>query len=83
MTFFAKIGILLMYLVIFANVGLVAAFFYPKPWQIECAFWGALATSSLFSILVLPTIEYSLGFIAFATLYGIVSINYYLYKNSN
>jgi len=83
MTIFAKIGILLLYLFVFANFGLIAAFFYPKLWEIESAFWGALVFNSIFSLLVIPTTEYSLGFIAFATLYGIVSINYYLYKTSN
>lgn len=75
MSLFAKIGILILYLIVFANFGLIAALFYPKSWQIELAFWGALITSSLPSLLVLPVPEYSLGFITFATLYGIISIN--------
>ena len=77
-TIFAKIGILFLYLLIFCNLGLIAAFFYPKPWQKELAFWTALSFSSLFPLLVIPVSEYSLGFISFATLYGIVSINYAL-----
>ena len=77
-TIFAKIGILFLYLLIFCNFGLLAAFFYPKPWQEELAFWLALGFSSLFPLLVIPVSEYSLGFISFATLYGIVSINYAL-----
>ncbi|MGE0207397.1 MAG: hypothetical protein AB7R69_06125, partial [Candidatus Babeliales bacterium] len=75
MTLFAKVGILLLYLLIFANIGLIAAFFYPKAWPLELAFWSALAASSIFPLLVLPTTEYSLGFIAFAILYGVVSLN--------
>ncbi len=82
MTIFAKVGILLLYLLIFANFGLIAALLYPKGWQIETAFWGALASSSLFSLLVLPIPQYSLGFITFATLYGITSINQVI-KNTN
>jgi len=75
-TLFAKIGVLLLYLLIFCNVGLPAAFFYPKPWQQELAFWLALAFNSIFPLLVVPVSEYTLGFAAFATLYGISSINY-------
>ncbi|MEX0940391.1 MAG: hypothetical protein WDZ41_03455 [Candidatus Babeliales bacterium] len=81
-TIFAKLGILLLYLVIFANIGLIVAFFYPKPWQIETAFWGAFVLSSAFPLLVLPITEYSLGFITFAALYGITSINKLLSNSS-
>jgi len=75
MTIFAKIGILLLYLIIFANLGLIAAFLKPQNWPIEIAFWGSLALSSLFPLISLPTPEYSLAFITIAALYGITSIN--------
>ena len=77
-TLFAKIGILLFYLIKFANIGLLAAFFYRKPWQLELPFWIGMSFYSLFSILTMPFMEYALGFISLAALYGIISINYAL-----
>lgn len=74
-TLFAKLGVLFMYLLICANVGLVAAWFFPKPWYIELSFWAALGFNALPGILALPYYGYLFGFIAFAILYGIVSIN--------
>lgn len=81
-TLFAKIGILFLFLLIFANGGLIAAFVYSKPWYIEGAFWSSLLFNSIFPLLAIPISEYSLGFIATAALYGIVSINNALEKNS-
>lgn len=71
----AKFGVMALYLIMFANVGLVLAFFYKKQWQVESAFWIAMIFSSLFGILVVPYPNYVLGFMAFATLYGIISID--------
>jgi hypothetical protein len=79
-TIFAKIGILLLYLLIFANIGLLCAILYRKPWHIEGAFLGSLLFNSIFPLLTLPFSEYSLGFITTAALYGIVSINEALQK---
>ena len=77
-TIFAKLGVLFMYLLFFAHVGLIAAYLYPKKYIEELTFWLALFVSSWFGILVLPYQAYILGFIAFAVLYGIVSINHAL-----
>jgi len=76
-TIFAKIGILLFYLLKYANIGLLAALIYRKPWYLEISFWVGISFYALFPILTMPTfIEYVLGFITFVTLYSIVSINY-------
>ncbi|MBE0447664.1 MAG: hypothetical protein IBX64_06135 [Actinobacteria bacterium] len=75
-TVFAKLGVIIYFLLKFANIGLLAAILYPKGWSIEVAFWNALGFNSLFGILVTPNPAYLLGFIAFATIYGIVSINH-------
>ncbi len=79
-TIFAKIGVLLLYLLVFANIGLVAAFFYRKPWGLELSFWLALLFSSVFALLALPEPVYLFGFIAFACLYGLVSIDFAIQK---
>lgn len=75
-TVLAKIVAILIYLLIFANIGLIAAFLYPKPQYVESAFILSLGFSSTPGILVMPYPGYLLGFIAFATVYGIVSINH-------
>lgn len=81
-TLFAKLGILLMYLVLFANIGLLAAWCYRKPWQIEFAFLLALGFNALFGVLVMPFPQYLLGFIAVAAMYGIYSIGYALERGA-
>ena len=73
-TIFAKFGVISLYLLIFANVGLIAVYFHRKCWPLETAFWGAMIFNSLFGVLVIPDERYLTGFITFATLYGIISI---------
>lgn len=75
LTLLAKSGLILIYFCLLANVGLFAAIRYPKPWHIELAFALALGFNALFGLLVLPRLSYLLGFIAFAMLYGIVSLD--------
>lgn len=74
-TIWSKIGVLLFYFLIFAHLGIIAAFIYPMAWYIYAAFFIALSTSALFPILTIPIYAYSLGFIAFSTLFAIVSVN--------
>ena len=75
MTLAAKMGVIGLALLLSTNVGLLAAVLYPKPWPIELAFWLAIAFNSLFGLLVVPHPKYLLGFIAFGTLYAVVSID--------
>jgi len=75
-TLFAKLGIAFFFLLVFANIGLLAAIRYPKGWPLELSFWGAISISALPGIIVIPTPPYLLGLIALATIYGIVSINH-------
>lgn len=72
----AKGGIVLLYLLICANIGLVAAFLYPKGWVVESAFWLAIGFDSLFGVLIAPEFPYLLGLTAFGVMYGILSINH-------
>jgi hypothetical protein len=78
----AKLGVIAGWLFICANVGLVAAYFYPKHWAIEAGFWSAISLQALAGILVMPTRAYLLGFIAFAVLYGVISIDVGLQQGS-
>ena len=75
-TLFAKAGITFFYILVFANLGLIAAFKYPKPPHLETAFWIAIVFNSLYGILVIPTPYYLMGTIAFSALYGLWSLDY-------
>ncbi len=77
-TLFAKVRVVLFLLLCWANLGLLAALFYPKDRAMESAFWAALAFTSLFGVIAVPQVQYLLGFMAFATLYGLVSLDYAL-----
>jgi hypothetical protein len=73
---FAKLGVIGAALLFFANFGLLAAFWYPKGWATELAFWLALSFDSMFGIFAIPRPGYLLGFMAVATVYCVVSIGY-------
>lgn len=79
-TFAAKAGVILFWILIFANIGLVLAFLYRKPWQVELILWLALLTSSVFGFIALPGrwYPYTLGMHALAFLYCLISIEYAL-----
>jgi MFS family permease len=74
-TIFAKLGVNIFYFLIFSNVGLIAVVLHRKTWQLEIAFFSAMLFNSFFSIIAIPDYRYLMGFIAFATLYGIISID--------
>jgi hypothetical protein len=82
MTLASKAGVLICAFLLCANVGLVAAVKYPKPWAIDLAFLAAIAFSSLFGLLVNPSPAYMLGLISFAALYGMVSLGFALEARS-
>ena len=74
-TVFAKIGVMLFFFVYAANLGLIAAYYYPKKRALEYAFLIAILFSSAPGILVMPFRNYILGFIALSLFYGLVSMN--------
>jgi hypothetical protein len=74
-TVFAKLGVIIFYLLISANVGLITVPFYLKRWPLEFSFWSAMAFNALFGILVVPDYRYLMGFIAMGCLYGIMGIH--------
>lgn len=70
---FAKAGVLFYYLLLFANVGLVCAFFYRKPWYLEISYLLALIFSALPGLVTIPIAPYLVGFFTVATFYGVHS----------
>lgn len=75
-TIFAKFGVMLLYLFLFANIGLLLAFLYRKPWHIDFMFFIALAFNSIFGFIALPGRFYLLGMLTCAVLYCIVSVEW-------
>ena len=71
---FAKAGVLFYYLLLFANLGLICAWFYRKPWYVECGYRAGLLAGALPGILSIPVTPYVLGFISAAVFYGLHSI---------
>jgi hypothetical protein len=49
-TLLAKFGAVLIYFLLAANLGMLAAIRYPKPWSVEVAFVAGLAFNALFGL---------------------------------
>jgi len=81
-TLAAKVGVIVGLVLVCANLGLVAAYRYPKHWPIEVAFWNAIAFQALFGILAIPVLPYLLGLIAFTVLYAVISIDVALQRGT-
>ena len=77
-TIFAKLGIFLLYMFMFLNIGFLYMFFYRKPHKVKIfshlSFLGPLAFSSIFGLLAMPTFAYSLGFITVLMLWLLVCV---------
>lgn len=77
-TIFAKLGILFMYFILFANIGLLAFCCFYRRWDLDLAFLCAFALSSITPLLTLPYYSYALSFIAFAFIFGLFYCNEFL-----
>jgi hypothetical protein len=78
----AKAGVIIFYLIISANLGLITLPFNTGRWPLKYSFWSAMAFNALFGILVVPDYRYLLGFMAIACLYGVMSI-YQMMEHGN
>lgn len=74
-TLFAKIGILLLFLLCAAHIGLLGHFFAPSSFGIELGFLLLFGWYAIFPLIAMPYFSYALGFISVAVLYGIIGIN--------
>jgi hypothetical protein len=74
-TVFSKIGVMLFFFIYSANLGLIAAYYYPKKRALESAFLVAILFSTAPGILVMPYRRYILGYMALSIFYGLVSLN--------
>lgn len=74
-TLFAKLGVMAMYLLFSAHLGLAAAALSARSLVRDASFWPAMALAGLPGVLVMPWHGYVSGFLALAALYAIVSID--------
>ena len=65
---------ILLFLALFANAGLLLALARPRDWRTEVPFAGATALAALPGGVGLPVLHYVVGALAFAALYGAVSV---------
>jgi hypothetical protein len=65
---------ILLFLALFANVGLTAALAGPRNWRLEVPFAAATALAAVPGVVGLPVLHYVVGALAFAALYGAVSL---------
>lgn len=79
-TIFAKLGVCVMYLVIFSNLGLLLSVYFPRPREFIITFALGIFFNASFGVLVMPHVPYLLGMITFATIYGALSIDFALQK---
>lgn len=75
---FAKLGIIMFFILSCANIGLIFAYFYPKG-LLEYIFWIVMGIAALPGLMVVPRPSYLSGLASFAFIYGIYS-NIYGYK---
>ena len=75
-TLSAKFGVCLMYLLIFANIGLPLAVYYPKDFIYNFLFASGIGFNLLFGLLATPQYQYLMGLFAFATFFGVFSIDH-------
>lgn len=79
-SFFAKLGIILFYILTFFNFGLLYIFRYRERLFLDTAFVLSVVFSSLFGLLTIPSISYLMGLIAVLSTY-LVSTLGFLIKN--
>ena len=72
----AKLGVLALYLLLFGNLGLLAAIRFRKPAVIDLAFAAALAVAALPGVMIVPWTTYLEGFISLAVLFALVSVDW-------
>jgi hypothetical protein len=77
-TFFAKLGIIAYFIILFANLGLLIAYRFRKPAWLDAAAWCAIAFSALPGLLTIPILIYVSGLIAWGPLYALMSLDHAL-----
>lgn len=75
-TIFTKFGVLLMYVLLFANIGLVLSMYYPQGIKFNLLFAIGIGFNMMFGLLATPYHVYLMGLFTFSTLFGLYSIDH-------
>ena len=79
---FAKFGVLIFFFLLYLGfLGILAAYFVPKAWYIEFAFFCCAGMSAMPGILTLPVTAYFMGFITCTSIYTIYSLIWFFNNN--
>lgn len=71
-TIFAKLGIYLMYLLVFLNVEFFNFMRKPVDSALDTGLWAGAGASALYGFVAVPDLSYSLGFVSFCVILGLV-----------
>jgi len=75
-TIFGKFGVVLLYIILFANIGLVMTIYYSRGIAFNFLFLIGISLSMIYPIIGLPTYTYMIGVFTFATLFNIYVIDH-------
>ena len=74
-TILVKIGVMLMYIALFMNIGLVMLFYYKTNIEFHLPFLSGIAFNMIFGLLTTPHYSYLTGLFLFSVLYSIYIID--------
>ena len=75
-TIFAKFGVLLMYILFFANIGLLLTIYYSRGIAFNLLFSIGIGLNMFSGLLTLPHYQYLMGLFVFCTLFNLYIIDY-------
>ena len=75
-TIFSKVGVVLMYIILFTNIGLISLLYYSRGTVFNFLFIVGIGMSSLWCLVGLPLHFYLMGLFTFCTLFGVYNIDY-------
>ena len=79
-TILVKIGVMLVYIALFMNIGLVMLFYYNTNVEFHLLFLSGIAFNMIFGVLTSPNYTYLTGLFLFSVLYSIYIIDSAIYN---
>jgi hypothetical protein len=79
-TILVKIGVMLVYIALFMNIGLVMLFYYNTDMKFHLLFLSGIAFNMIFGVLTSPNYTYLTGLFLFSVLYSIYIIDSAIYN---
>ena len=79
-TILVKIGVMLVYIGLFMNIGLVMLFYYRTDVKFHLLFLSGITFNMIFGVLTVPNYTYLTGLFLFSVLYSIYIIDSAIYN---